>query len=84
MENEIIGTIKDLAITLATLVPVALFVIQQVKEIFKLENKRAEIFSLVFGFILAAAVAAVYASGLGFVLNSRGSKDSVKMIASSQ
>ena len=68
MENEIIVTVKDLSVILATLVPVALFVIQQIKESVKLENKSAEILSLGVGCLLSVCVAAVYANDSGFAL----------------
>lgn len=68
MENVILQTIQTLGVILLALVPIGLTTIQYAKEKVGLSDKRAELFSLVIGFVLSALVAWVYAADLGYQL----------------
>ena len=68
-ENPIFSTVQALGSNLDALVFIGLILIQYFKEVWKIEDKKAEILSLVVGFIMAAAVSLVYAETFAYSLS---------------
>lgn len=67
-ENIVLETLKSLGLLLSGITFVGLGLIQYLKETWKVVDKKAEILSLVVGFLMSAAVGWVYAESLAYHL----------------
>lgn len=68
MEYEIIQVFNDLGTLLLKLIPIAVLIIQYAKDKLKIQDSKAEIFSLVTSFILSALALLSYVDKLGYSL----------------